>query len=145
MDFQVQDRELLGDTTWVELRPDTSPLMDQYRAGNIKTTAAVLQGDAQIELVDNRALGDTVRINAANPAQTQFYTLYFPGWYATIDGSPVPVEPLGEQGLLTLNVPAGAHTVTTHWGTTLQRVIGGSISLISTLAALLVIWRTRNL
>ncbi len=144
MDFQVRDRELLGDTAWVTERPDTSPLVDQYRTGNIISTAAVIQGEAQIELLENRALGDTVRVNAASPVVIQFYTRYFPGWWAAIDSAPVAVEPGGEQGLVTVSVPAGTHVVSTYWGTTAPRVAGGVISLVCAGAALIVLWRTRK-
>ncbi len=163
MDFQVKDRELLGDTVWVQTRPEDSPLVEQYRAGNITRKAIVLEGDASsrrmpdssgvrddasgdalIELLERRALGDTVRVTANTPTRIQFYTRYFPGWTATIDGNAVPIEPYGEQGLITLNVPAGTHLVTTRWGTTTPRVIGAIISLISLLSLFALIWRTRR-
>jgi hypothetical protein len=143
MDFQVKDRELLGDTMWVEERPESSPLVEQYRAGSVTSIAAVVEGEATVEFVENRALSDTVRVDAATPARVQFYTRYFPGWWATIDGAPVTVEPSGEQGLVTVSVPPGTHTVSTHWGTTLPRVVGGVVSLVAAIGALVVIWRTR--
>lgn len=144
MDFQVNDRELLGDTVWAQARPQDSPLVAQYRAGNITTKAVVLEGDAQIELVERRALGDTVRVNAAVPSRIQFYTRYFPGWSVTVDGASVPVAPSGEQGLITVNVPAGEHTVTTRWGTTLPRLVGGVISLAALAALGLTLVRGRR-
>lgn len=136
MDFQVTDRELLGDTVWVETRPADSPLVEQYRAGNLTSKAIVLEGQARIELVERRPLGDTVRVNAATPARIQFYTRYFPGWTASIDGDAVPIEPYGEQGLVTLDVPAGEHTVTTRWGTTPPRIVGAVVSSIALVFAL---------
>src|SRR5207253_11234626 len=105
--------------------------------------AIVLDGDARIDLVENHSQGDTVRINAKTPARIMFYTRYFPGWTATVDGSSVPVTPAGEQGLVTLNVPAGTHTVSTHWGTTAPRVIGGLISALALISIVLVLWRAR--
>lgn len=145
MDFQVKDRELLGDTTWVQARPQDSPLVEQYRAGNITRKATVVEGEAQIELLERRALGDTIRVNASTPSRIEFYTRYFPGWTATMDGNPVEIAPFGEQGLIALQVPAGAHTITTRWGTTTPRVIGAIISVISLGAAFLALYRTRKL
>ncbi len=143
MDFQVKDRELLGDTIWIQERPQDSPLVEQYRAGNLTTKAVVVEGEGSVELLERRALGDTIRVNAATPARVMFYTRYFPGWTATLDGAPVSIEPYGEQGLIVLNVPAGVHTVTTRWGTTMPRAIGAIISLAALVAALVVLWRTR--
>lgn len=144
MDFQVKDRELLGDTIWVETRPQDSPLVEQYRAGSITTKAVVVQGDAQIELLEHRALGDTVRVNGDSPSRILFYTRYFPGWTASVDSNAVMVEPYGEQGLIVLDVPAGSHIVTTRWGTTPPRVVGAIISLGSLIAVFVFTWRTRK-
>lgn len=143
MDFQTKNGELLGDTVWVQKRPTSSPLVEQYYAGNITTKAIVLEGDARIDLVENHSQGTVVRVNAATPSRLMFYTRYFPGWMATVDGSSVPVGPSGEQGLLTLDVPAGTHTVATHWGTTAPRLVGGAISLISFISIVLALFLTR--
>lgn len=140
MDFQVNNRELLGDTVWVQKRPEDSPLVDQYRAGNITSKAIVLEGDAFIDLRERRPLGDTVQVQANTPTRIMFYTRYFPGWTVTVDGIGVPVQPSGEQGLLAVDVPAGTHTVTTRWGTTLPRIVGAVISFISLVSAGLVLW-----
>lgn len=143
MDFQVKDRELLGDTIWIQERPQDSPLVEQYRAGNITRKAVVVEGEGSVELLERRASGDTIRVNAATPARVMFYTRYFPGWTATVDSAPVSIEPYGEQGLIAVNVPQGVHTVTTRWGTTMPRVVGAVISLIALVAAFVVLWRTR--
>lgn len=52
MDFQVKDRELLGDTEWIQERPQTSPLVEQYRAGVITTKAVIVQGAGSVELLE---------------------------------------------------------------------------------------------
>ena len=72
MEFQVKDHELLGDTIWVQARPLDSPLVEQYRAGNITNKATVVEGDAQVELLEHRALGDSVTVNATTPSRIQF-------------------------------------------------------------------------
>jgi hypothetical protein len=144
MDFQVKDHELLGDTLWVQARPTTSPLVEQYRAGNITSKAIVIQGEATIELLERRASGDTVRVVANAPTRLMFYTRYFPGWTATVDGNAVAIEPSGEQVLITLDVPPGTHIVSTRWGSTPPRVVGAIISLSSFIAVLVFLWRTRR-
>jgi hypothetical protein len=144
MDFQVQDRELLGDTVWTEKRPQDSPLVEQYRAGKITTKAQVVEGEGTVELVERGPLGDTVRTSAAIPVRLMFLTRYFPGWTASVDGSPVEIEPYGEQGLIVATVPPGTHLVATHWGTTWPRVLGAAISLLSLAGAGIWLWRTRK-
>lgn len=144
MDFQVEDRELLGDTIWVQTRPQTSPLVEQYHAGNLTQKATVLEGSASLELLQRRPSGDTLRIDAAAPSRILFYTRYFPGWSATLDNAPIPIEPSGEQGLIALNVPSGTHTVSTHWGTTPPRVVGALISLLALLSISVVLVRSRR-
>jgi hypothetical protein len=73
-----------------------------------------------------------------------FYTRYFPGWTATIDGAPAPIEPFGEQGLIAVDIPAGTHLVATRWSTTPARIAGGVISLLSIALVAFAIWRTRG-
>lgn len=145
MDFEVKDRELLGDTIWMapDKRPQDSPLVDQYRAGQITQKAVPVEGNAIVELVEHRSQGDTVRVNASSPARIMFYTRYFPGWTAQLDGAPVAVEPYGEQGLLSVAVPPDTHTLTTRFGDTPVRTLGTAISLASLLAALVWLWKTR--
>lgn len=144
MAFEVKDRELLGDTVWVQTRPQDSPLVEQYRAGSITTKAVVLEGNASIELLERRPLGDTVRVIASAPSRIMFYTRYFPGWGATVDGNPVSIEPYGEQGLIAMNVPLGTHLVKTVWGTTAPRMVGAVISLVALVGAALFLRRTRR-
>jgi uncharacterized membrane protein YfhO len=118
--------------------------VEQYRAGDITTKAIVIEGDAAIELLERRPLGDTVRVNAGSPSRILFYTRYFPGWTATLDGVPVEIGPQGEQGLIAVNVPAGTHIVTTRWGSTPPRLIGAGISVVSLALMGLVLRRTRK-
>lgn len=139
MDFQVKDRELLGDTVWTDARPLDSPLVAQYRAGAITTKAVVTSGAGTVELVERGPLGDTVRVEAATPVRLMFYTRYFPGWTASVDGAPVAIAPEGEQGLIGLDVPQGSHVVVTRWGTTLPRVLGALVSLVTAAALVLVV------
>jgi hypothetical protein len=144
MDFQVKDGELLGDTVWIQQRPTTSPLVEQYRAGAITTKAAIVEGTGAVELIERRPLGDTVQVNATTPVRLMFYTRYFPGWTATIDGQAAPIAPYGAQGLIALQVAAGSHRVSTRWGITAPRVIGAALSLLSIAGTLLWLWRTRR-
>ncbi len=147
MDFEVKDRELLGDTIWMApgKRPQDSPLVEQYRAGKITQKAIAVDVDATVELIAHSSQWDEVRVKADQPTRVLFYTRYFPGWTATIDGAPAKgVEPYGEQGLILVQVPAGTHTVRTQFGDTWPRQAGAVISLASLVVALGWMWRGRT-
>ncbi|MCC6192664.1 MAG: hypothetical protein IT318_26885 [Anaerolineales bacterium] len=68
------------------------------------------------------AMALELSVNAPAPVRVRLSTFYFPGWQATLDGQqtlPVADTPLG---LLTIDVPAGAHVLAVRWaGTPLQR------------------------
>lgn len=147
MDFEVKDRELLGDTIWMApgKRPQDSPLVEQYREGKITQKAIAPDGDATVQLITHSSQWDEVRVTADRATRILFYTRYFPGWTATIDGSPdQAVEPYGEQGLIMVQVPAGTHTVRTQFGDTGARQAGAAISLASLVATLGWMWKTRK-
>ncbi|MGB8644146.1 MAG: hypothetical protein WCF84_02840 [Anaerolineae bacterium] len=146
MDFEVTSRELLGDTIWMEpgKRPQDSPLVEQYRAGKITEKAVIAQGSGQVELLAHRFLSDEVRVTADQAVLVMFYTRYFPGWTATIDGQPTPIEPYGEQGLVAVSVPAGLHTVRTQFGDTWDRQVGAGVSFLAFISVLAWLWRTRQ-
>ncbi len=147
MDFEVKDRELLGDTIWMApgKRPQDSPLVEQYSAGKITQKAIAVDGDATVELIAHSSQWDEVRVTADRPTRILFYTRYFPGWTATIDGAPAKaVEPYGEQGLILVQVPAGTHMVRTQFGDTWPRQAGAVISLASLIVALGWMWKTRK-
>jgi uncharacterized membrane protein len=146
MDFEVTDRELLGDTIWMApgKRPQDSPLVEQYRQGKITQKAIAVEGDGRVDLITHSSQWDEVRVTSDNITRVLFYTRYFPGWTATIDGTTAQVEPYGEQGLISVIVPAGVHTVRTEFGDTLPRQAGVAISLVSLIAALLWLWKSKT-
>ncbi|MDE3088489.1 MAG: glycosyltransferase family 39 protein, partial [Chloroflexota bacterium] len=111
MEFEVKDRELLGDTVWMApgKRPQDSPLVAQYIAGQPLQKAIALDESASVQMLRHGGQSDDVRVDARAPARILFYTRYFPGWVATLDNQPLPVEAYGEQGLILVNVPPGIH------------------------------------
>ncbi|MBN2306016.1 MAG: hypothetical protein JXQ72_16155, partial [Anaerolineae bacterium] len=73
----------------------------------------------------------THRIITTGDRAVRFHQYYYPGWTATLDGDPVDVYPEDVMGLITVDVPAGEHTVTLRYtGTTAQRA-GTLITLLS--------------
>ncbi len=82
-------------------------------------------------------------VRANQPIRVMFYTRYFPGWAATLDGAPVSVEAYGEQGLIAVQVPPGEHIVSIHFGETPARQVGALVSLLSLAGAMVWLWKTR--
>jgi hypothetical protein len=72
---------------------------------------------------------------ARGTAQASFplalHRFYFPGWQAWIDGQAVSVYPAGELGLVTVDVPAGDHTIALRFGDTSLRRLANGLSMLS--------------
>lgn len=144
MEFEVKDRELLGDTIWTHVRPQDSPLVAQYLRGEPLQKAIALDTGAHVETTRHAGSSDDLRVVADHPTRILVYTRYFPGWTATLDGAPLALEPYGEQGLILLNAPAGAHEIRLRFEDTPPRQIGAFISIISTMLALVLITRRHH-
>ncbi len=140
MEFQVQERELLGDTVWMQgERPQTSPLVEQYINGEKLEKAIALDAGAQVETVRYGGQSVEVRVESNTPTRVMVYTRYFPGWVATIEGKPIEIDPNNEQGLIVIQVPAGAHTLHLRFEDTAARQIGAMVSLVSLAIALIIL------
>ncbi|MBP8292157.1 MAG: hypothetical protein KAX65_05250, partial [Caldilineaceae bacterium] len=60
--------------------------------------------------------GVELQVQSAAPATLRLSQFYFPGWQATLDGvTPAPVYPSTQQGLVTVDLPAGEHTLRVAW------------------------------
>lgn len=94
---------------------------------------------ANPEIIQAESLADdTIRITLNEARPVRFQQSYFPGWTATVNG--LPAEPYGEEefGMLTLDLPAGEHTVRLRYtGTPLQAV--STLISISTLTIIITI------
>jgi hypothetical protein len=136
MEFEVKERELLGDTIWITGdRPQDSPLVEQYINGGKLTKAIALDDGTQVETLRYGGQSVDARVTSNTPARVMFYTRYFPGWTATVNSQPTNIEPYGEQGLILVRVPAGSSIVHIQFQDTLPRSIGAIISGISLLIA----------
>jgi hypothetical protein len=144
MEFEVKDRELLGDTIWMTGdRPQDSPLVQQYIDGGPLQKAIALDGNATVTMLRHGGQSDEIRVDASVPARIMFYTRYFPGWTATVDGQPLAIEPYGEQGLILVHVPPGSHNIKLRFEDTPVRQIAALISGISILIACIWWWKVK--
>jgi hypothetical protein len=145
MEFEIKYGELLGDTVWLKgERPKTSPLVEQYLNGQPLQKATALDDGARVETIRHGGQSDDIRVDASKPTRVLIYTRYFPGWTATLDGTPVVIEPYGEQGLIAPRepVPAGPHLLHLRFEDTPIRQVGAVLSAISLLIA--IVWIRRE-
>lgn len=122
------------------------PGMDEGAPLAAKVDSASLPPGATITPLQERPTAARWRVSAAEDWAPVILTFYFPGWRATVDGRPVPVEPTGPQGLIRFAVPAGEHVVTLRFVETPVRLAGDVLSALA-LGALIVLavtaWRRR--
>ena len=115
---------------------EDSPLIAQYLAGEPLRRAAVVGGEAEIVSQEAGPLSASAQVVAAGPARLRFYTYYFPGWRAWVDGQPVTIAPDPPNGLIGVDVPAGEHTVEVRFGPTPVRRTAALISLAALAAVI---------
>ncbi len=119
VDAQAFERRtgLIGGTSngeylprWSTELPDPDRLAGLFAAHEIIPR---LQPAPGITLTDARwgIRSAELAIEAGEGAALVFDWLYFPGWRAWLDGDPLPVGPVGPEGFVGVEVPAGAHTL----------------------------------
>jgi hypothetical protein len=131
IDFELRFPDMRGMTAWSERVPldGDSPLLAQYKAGQPLQRAAIDGGQGTILDQGADAISAHARVQADGAVHLRFYTYYFPGWRATVDGRPVPIVPDPPNGLIGLTVPSGTHQVSIRFGVTPLRAVAGTISL----------------
>ena len=149
LDFEMTFPNMRGMTSFSERLPadEDSPLIAQYLAGEPLKKAAISSGAGDILEQDAGALFARAQVRSDAGVTLRFYTYYFAGWRATIDGNPVEIRPDGPNGLITLDVPPGEHAVAVFYGSTPPRVAGALLSglgLVGILLLLALEWRRRD-
>jgi hypothetical protein len=131
-------------TTMAEVTPKWMVRLPTY----IPVAARVLAGDAEIQSLARTPLRWTSQVAAKVASTVEMTTAWFPGWEARVDGQRVDAGPgipgLGTPGgLITFQVPAGAHTVQVSYGRTAPEKVaaGVSIGALILIVALASIWR----
>jgi hypothetical protein len=102
-----------------------------WQAGLVR----VIQGRADVTRVHSRDGWILAGVKAETPATIAFHQLYFPGWRAYLDGSPVAVGPApfderlqASLGFMVVDVPPGRHDVEVRLGATPVRLVATAIS-----------------
>jgi hypothetical protein len=141
IDFEMNYPDMRGMTRWSERLPanEDSPLIAQYLAGESLQRATIAEGQGEILEQSAAAASARARVRADSDVALRFYTYYFPGWRATVDGRPAEITPAPPNGLITLQLPPGEHMVALRFGATPVRHIGALISLAA-LSGTIVLW-----
>lgn len=107
-------------------RPYTSAWLNYGQRDRV----VVLSGGLKSAAVSRAATRQVWQLDAGEGGATlQFPTLYWPGWRVTLDSAPSVLRTQPGSGLMILDVPPGAHTVTLNLGRTPVRAAAEGLSL----------------
>ena len=89
-------------------------------------------------------MNKTIGVNYAKETIFDYYKYYFPGWKVWIDGKNVEVYAGKPYGQIEFMVPEGKHEIKITFRETLFRGILDMISLLSAIAAVTIIIKTKK-
>ncbi len=134
----ISDR--VGMVSVSDEQPQSSPMEAQYLQGEPLTTARLITGPGTVEMIHHGGSSDELRVTNPEPATVQFYTYDYPGWQVYLDGQAISHRYEPPHGLITVDVPAGKHTLLLQMGSTPPRSIGfisSTLALLTILALFL--------
>jgi hypothetical protein len=132
--------DYLPETVEILPHPEPAYLATYSQPGGVdKVNRATLPQNTTVEVLSHGPTHDRFRVSSGKPFILRLFTFYFPGWQATVDGEPVPIELGRPEGFITVPVPAGDHIVEVRLGAwaTPARAVGTWIAFLSGGALLL--------
>ncbi len=124
-----------GDTSLQEFRPRWAGRTLQLE----KSDPAPIASNLEVTLLRGNALDLEMRVSSGG-GPLRFTNFYYPGLQVRMDDRVLPTYPSTSLGLLTVDLPAGAHELRVAWiGTPLQKW-AGIASLASLVALALMAW-----
>ena len=91
----------------------------------------VIAGNLNVRVIEETPQSKKFQITAYTNSIFRINTYSFPGWKVYVDGHEVVYNDNNSLKLITINLPAGRHTVTARFTDTLYRTLGNIVSLIS--------------
>jgi len=134
--FELDYPDMRASTAFASAgKPVTSPKVEAYVQGAPLPLAEIYRGQGAVEAVKHGAGEDVVRVNATTPVTVRFYTYWYPGWRAWVDGQPVETryDSNDPNALILVDVPAGDHLVRIRFTNTPLRTTAALISLFTLL------------
>ncbi|HLF27857.1 MAG TPA: 6-pyruvoyl-tetrahydropterin synthase-related protein [Anaerolineae bacterium] len=131
---------IYGLTSWGEYMPSTArtwPVEPPFPGADLGATLdqKLISAGLPAGSVIQASGGPThaaFQLDLPDTTTLTFYTFYFPGWAAQIDGRAAPIGP-DTAGRLTVSVPAGEHRLTIYFGETPVRSVSDGISILAAL------------
>ena len=105
-------------------------------------------GTARVTEVHRDGLRFDATVDASAPGATvALHQLWFPGWRAYLDGMETAIRVSdydastdSRLGFQLVDIPEGTHVVTTVFGSTTPRLVGDTVTAITTLVVALIFW-----
>jgi hypothetical protein len=85
-----------------------------------------------------------VTVRLAAPARIRLKLLQYPAWVVSVNGSAAPLHRTVSYDAVVVAVPAGESRIEARFTRTLDRTIGGCISLVSGLGAVMLLWTSKR-
>jgi len=136
IDFEVKYSDMRGQTSYADAPPTDTPKVSAYLEDKPIPLARIIAGEGSVRSLHHGAGSERVHVIAQTPSTLQFYTYYYPGWKATVNGQDTEIRAEGTYALITLDLPAGEHDVGIRFTNTTLRT---AATLISILVAILLI------
>ena len=145
-DFEVK-YNMVGHTAFAEAPPSHTPKLAAHLADKPLPLAGIIKGEGSVQTLRHGAGSEQVQVSARTPVTLQFYTYYYPGWRATVDGRAtvngqrVEIRPDGPYALITLDLPAGTHDVSIRLTNTPLRTAAAVVSAVALVLLLALFYR----
>ena len=136
IDFEVEYPDMVGQTSYADAPPTDTPKVAAYLEDKPIPLARIIAGEGSVRSIHHGAGSEQVQVSAQSPVTLQFYTYFYPGWRAIVNGQETEIRAEGTYALITLDLPAGEHDVGIRLTNTTLRTVA---ALISILAAILLI------
>lgn len=112
--------------------PTEAPEQDEYAINPLRVVVNRVDMARYGDIMQVEQIGvAAVIVTLDRPHSVRFHQYYFPGWTATLDGQPAEIYPDDEFGLITMDVPAGAHVIALAYTGTEAQTAGAVITLVS--------------
>lgn len=89
--------------------------------------------EVKIEILENKFVKKTFKVNVESPAEFQLNTFHFLGWTAYLDNQKIKISSNNKLKLITVQLPKGEHTLSFIFEDTLVRKIANGVSLLATI------------
>ena len=109
---------------------DFLPRDVKEKPGKLPTQMVQAVGGRVIEFAQLNQNRYRSRVQISVPGKAELLQFWFPGWPASVDGTPVETAPSGPQAIVSSDLPAGDHVVEFSYRRLPQRRIGAIVSIV---------------